>query len=71
MDHVSFSIKRETFGLVGESGSGKSTIGRAILRYYAPTEGEIWYDGRRLEAKRQLALIERKCSRFSKTHTHP
>lgn len=63
VDHVSFSIQKgETFGLVGESGSGKSTIGRAILRYYAPTEGEIWYDGEEIGSKkeRQLAPYRKK-----------
>jgi len=41
---VSFDIfKGETFGLVGESGSGKTTIGRAIIRVYPASGGEIYY----------------------------
>jgi peptide/nickel transport system ATP-binding protein len=46
VDGVSLEIRRgETLGLVGESGCGKSTIGRAILRLYEPTEGTIRFAG--------------------------
>jgi peptide/nickel transport system ATP-binding protein len=46
VDDVSFTIERgETLGLVGESGCGKSTVGRAILRLYEPTDGHIRFDG--------------------------
>ena len=36
----------ETYGLVGESGSGKTTIGRSIIRLYAPTGGRITFQGK-------------------------
>ena len=46
VDGVSFDIyKGETLGLVGESGCGKTTVGRTILKLYAPTSGRIIFDG--------------------------
>jgi ATP-binding cassette, subfamily B, bacterial len=44
--HVSLSIRSgERVALVGPSGSGKSTLGMVLISLYAPTEGEIRYDG--------------------------
>lgn len=49
VDNVSFHIyKGETFGLVGESGSGKTTIGRAIIRLNETTNGEIVFNGKKI-----------------------
>ena len=50
VDGVSFDIKRgETLSLVGESGCGKSTVGKAILRLYPITDGEVWLGGQRID----------------------
>jgi oligopeptide/dipeptide ABC transporter ATP-binding protein len=49
VDDVSLSIgHREIVALAGESGSGKSTIARLLARIYAPTSGEIYFDGKKL-----------------------
>ncbi len=50
VDGVSFDIRRgETLSLVGESGCGKSTVGKAILRLYPITSGEVRLDGARID----------------------
>lgn len=52
VNDVSFNIyPGETYGLVGESGSGKSTTGRAIIRLYDPTAGEIFFEGKKITGK--------------------
>ncbi len=74
VDGVSFDIPAgETLGLVGESGCGKSTCGRALLRLYEPTAGQITIDGadvtkapaealRRLRPKMQMVFQDPQAS---------
>jgi peptide/nickel transport system ATP-binding protein len=50
VDGISFHVKKgETLSIVGESGCGKSTVGRAILRLFDITAGQVVVDGRRID----------------------
>lgn len=47
--NVDFKIyKGETFSLVGESGSGKTTIARAIVRLNKTSDGDILFEGKKI-----------------------
>ncbi|HXZ63413.1 MAG TPA: ABC transporter ATP-binding protein [Streptosporangiaceae bacterium] len=58
VDDVGLEIaEREIVALAGESGSGKSTIARLLAGVYAPTAGEIYFQGKPLSAVRSRADV--------------
>ncbi len=47
---VSFSVEKgKTLAIVGESGCGKSTLARIITLIDAPTSGELFIDGKKVD----------------------
>ena len=60
-------------GIVGESGAGKSTIFRLLLRFYAPTSGQILINGIPLEnisfeeLHKRIAFLEQDTYLFDAT----
>lgn len=49
VDRVSFSLDEgEILGLIGPNGAGKTTIFNLITGIYAPTKGEIFFNGHRI-----------------------
>ncbi len=49
VDGVSMKVEAgKTVGLVGESGCGKTTVGRAVLRLYELSGGEVIFEGKNI-----------------------
>ncbi|MDB5358602.1 MAG: putative transporter ATP-binding protein [Phycisphaerales bacterium] len=60
LNHVNLSITEgQTLVVIGASGSGKSVMLKHIVGLLKPDEGEVWYDGIRIDtlSERQLAPI--------------
>jgi ATP-binding cassette subfamily C protein LapB len=64
LDQISFTINPgEKVGIIGRIGSGKTTLGRLLVNFYEPVEGEVFIDGVSIkqyhpsELRRQVGLV--------------
>jgi peptide/nickel transport system ATP-binding protein len=54
VDHVDFDFHEgEVISIVGESGSGKTTLAKMLLGLIKPTEGEIYFEGKKRDIRTQ------------------
>jgi len=54
VDHVDFDFHEgEVVSIVGESGSGKTTLAKMLLGLINPTEGEIYFQGKKRDIRTQ------------------
>jgi branched-chain amino acid transport system ATP-binding protein len=50
VDHVSFRLAEgEILGLIGPNGAGKTTLVNMISGTFRPTEGELYFEGQRID----------------------
>lgn len=69
---VNFDVyKGETFSLVGESGSGKTTIGRAIVGLNPTSNGDIVFEGKKINSKLSNAELEDKIRKIQMIFQDP
>ncbi|HUQ85862.1 MAG TPA: ABC transporter ATP-binding protein [Candidatus Limnocylindrales bacterium] len=74
LNNVSFKIgKGETVALVGHSGAGKSTMANLILKFYLPTSGGIYLNGKNYSeldynfVRQNISLVFQENELFSST----
>jgi peptide/nickel transport system ATP-binding protein len=54
VDHVDFDFDEgEVISIVGESGSGKTTLAKMLLGLIKPTEGEVYFQGKKRDISSQ------------------
>lgn len=64
LNHVSLVVEEGTISaLIGPNGSGKTTLFNVITGFYAPNEGEIIYNNKRIEGLAAHELVSRGISR--------
>ena len=58
LDRVSLEVEEgKCLVIIGASGSGKSVMLKHMTRLLQPDSGEVWFDGRRIDALAERALV--------------
>nr|WP_067463473.1 ABC transporter ATP-binding protein [Actinomadura macra] len=50
--------KGEIFALIGPNGAGKTTVFNVTTGVYRPTEGQVVFDGKRIDGKKRYAVTK-------------
>ncbi|MCI6329560.1 MAG: ABC transporter ATP-binding protein/permease, partial [Erysipelotrichaceae bacterium] len=65
LKNISFSLKKgESLGIIGGTGSGKTSLINLIERFFNPSEGEIYFDGKNIKTM-DLSYLRSKISLVS------
>jgi len=74
LQHINLHIKEgEKVLLLGRTGSGKSTLAQLLLRFYNPTEGNVFIDGKNIQhitlnsLRKQISFVPQDVFLFSDT----
>jgi branched-chain amino acid transport system ATP-binding protein len=60
LSSVAFDVAAgDVFGIIGPNGAGKTTLFSCLVGALAPTSGEIWFRGRRIEGISNHAAVKR------------
>lgn len=76
LSDINFSVEEGmTVGIIGETGAGKSTLVNLIGRYFDPTEGAVYIDGKNVkdypvrQLRENIAMVMQDVFLFSNTIT--
>jgi len=55
--HLNLQVEVGTlYGLIGPNGAGKTTVFNLLTGVYAPSDGEVWFDGKRIHGHRPYQI---------------